>query len=400
MSLNNTPSSERVHIAFFGKRNAGKSSIVNAVTGQNLSIVSDILGTTTDPVLKTMELLPLGPVVIIDTPGIDDTGELGSLRVKKSYQILNKTDVAVLVVDSSVGLSEEDIALLEKIKQKNIPYAVVYNKSDLIKLSAINDNEICVSAENGENINLLKELIARLANIQKNDKSIVSDMLKKGDIAVLVVPIDESAPKGRLILPQQQTIRDIIDHHACAVVTQDTELVSTLNSLSKKPKIVITDSQAFARVSRDTPEDIMLTSFSILFANYKGNLKLAVEGVTALDTLKHGDRVLISEGCTHHRQCGDIGTVKLPNLIKKYTGLKNLEFEWTSGIEFSENLKKYKLIIHCGGCMLNEREMKYRLKCAEDEGVPITNYGTAIAYMNGILKRSLAPFPEIQKIIT
>ncbi len=400
MSLNNTPSSERVHIAFFGKRNAGKSSIVNAVTGQNLSIVSDILGTTTDPVLKTMELLPLGPVVIIDTPGIDDTGELGSLRVKKSYQILNKTDVAVLVVDSSVGLSEEDIALLEKIKQKNIPYAVVYNKSDLIKLRAINDNEICVSAENGENINLLKELIARLANIQKNDKSIVSDMLKKGDIAVLVVPIDESAPKGRLILPQQQTIRDIIDHHACAVVTQDTELVSTLNSLSKKPKIVITDSQAFARVSRDTPEDIMLTSFSILFANYKGNLKLAVEGVTALDTLKHGDRVLISEGCTHHRQCGDIGTVKLPNLIKKYTGLKNLEFEWTSGIEFSENLKKYKLIIHCGGCMLNEREMKYRLKCAEDEGVPITNYGTAIAYMNGILKRSLAPFPEIQKIIT
>ena len=400
MSLNNTPSSERVHIAFFGKRNAGKSSIVNAVTGQNLSIVSDILGTTTDPVLKTMELLPLGPVVIIDTPGIDDTGELGSLRVKKSYQILNKTDVAVLVVDSSVGLSEEDIALLEKIKQKHIPYAVVYNKSDLIKLRAINDNEICVSAENGENINLLKELIARLANIQKNDKSIVSDMLKKGDIAVLVVPIDESAPKGRLILPQQQTIRDIIDHHACAVVTQDTELVSTLNSLSKKPKIVITDSQAFARVSRDTPEDIMLTSFSILFANYKGNLKLAVEGVTALDTLKHGDHILISEGCTHHRQCGDIGTVKLPNLIKKYTGLKNLEFEWTSGIEFSENLKKYKLIIHCGGCMLNEREMKYRLKCAEDEGVPITNYGTAIAYMNGILKRSLAPFPEIQKIIT
>ena len=400
MSLNNTPSSERVHIAFFGKRNAGKSSIVNAVTGQNLSIVSDILGTTTDPVLKTMELLPLGPVVIIDTPGIDDTGELGSLRVKKSYQILNKTDVAVLVVDSSVGLSEEDIALLEKIKQKNIPYAVVYNKSDLIKLRTINDNEICVSAENGENINLLKELIARLANIQKNDKSIVSDMLKKGDIAVLVVPIDESAPKGRLILPQQQTIRDIIDHHACAVVTQDTELVSTLNSLSKKPKIVITDSQAFARVSRDTPEDIMLTSFSILFANYKGNLKLAVEGVTALDTLKHGDHILISEGCTHHRQCGDIGTVKLPNLIKKYTGLKNLEFEWTSGIEFSENLKKYKLIIHCGGCMLNEREMKYRLKCAEDEGVPITNYGTAIAYMNGILKRSLAPFPEIQKIIT
>lgn len=399
MSLNNTPSSDRIHIAFFGKRNAGKSSIVNAVTGQKLSIVSDVLGTTTDPVLKAMELLPLGPVVIIDTPGIDDIGELGKLRVKRSYQMLNKTDIAVLVVDSCVGLSDEDKALLEKIKQKNIPFAVVYNKSDMARIDCNSENEISVSAENGENINALKELISKLASTQENNKHIVSDMLEKGDIVVLVVPIDASAPKGRLILPQQQTIRDIIDHHSCALVTQDTELVPTLSSLSKKPKMVITDSQAFARVSRDTPEDITLTSFSILFANYKGNLRLAVEGVTALDRLKQGDRILISEGCTHHRQCGDIGTVKLPRLIKAYTGIENLDFEWTSGTEFSENLKKYKLIIHCGGCMLNEREMQYRLKCAEDENVPITNYGTAIAYMNGILKRSLAPFPEIQSII-
>ena len=399
MSLNSTPSADRVHISFFGRRNAGKSSIVNAVTGQKLAIVSDVLGTTTDPVLKAMELLPLGPVVIVDTPGIDDTGELGSLRVKRSYQMLNKTDVAVVVIDSAVGKTDEEIMLIEKIKQKNIPYVIVYNKSDISGCGISSENEISVSAENGTNINELKELIARLAKPEENKKHIVSDMLEKDDLVVLVVPIDESAPKGRLILPQQQTIRDIIDHHAYTVVTQDTELVSALNSLSKKPKMVITDSQAFARVSRDTPDDIMLTSFSILFANYKGNLRLAVEGVTALNKLKEGDSILISEGCTHHRQCGDIGTVKLPRLIKKFTGLENIKFGWTSGTEFSEDLKKYSLIIHCGGCMLNEREMKYRLKCAEDEGVPITNYGTAIAYMNGILKRSLAPFPEISKIL-
>ena len=385
MSLNSTPSADRVHISFFGRRNAGKSSIVNAVTGQKLAIVSDVLGTTTDPVLKAMELLPLGPVVIVDTPGIDDTGELGSLRVKRSYQMLNKTDVAVVVIDSAVGKTDEDIMLIEKIKQKNIPYVIVYNKSDISGCGISSENEISVSAENGTNINELKELIARLAKPEENQKHIVSDMLEKDDLVVLVVPIDESAPKGRLILPQQQTIRDIIDHHAYTVVTQDTELVSALNSLSKKPKMVITDSQAFARVSRDTPDDIML--------------RLAVEGVTALNKLKEGDSILISEGCTHHRQCGDIGTVKLPRLIKKFTGLENIKFGWTSGTDFSEDLKKYSLIIHCGGCMLNEREMKYRLKCAEDEGVPITNYGTAIAYMNGILKRSLAPFPEISKIL-
>lgn len=399
MSLNSTPSADRIHISFFGRRNAGKSSIVNAVTGQKLAIVSDVLGTTTDPVLKAMELLPLGPVVIVDTPGIDDTGELGSLRVKRSYQMLNKTDVAVIVIDSVIGKTDEDNVLIERIKQKNIPYVIVYNKSDISHCGISGENEISVSAEKGTNINELKELIASLAKTEENTKHIVSDMLEKDDLVVLVVPIDESAPKGRLILPQQQTIRDIIDHHAYTVVTQDTELVSALGSLSKKPKMVITDSQAFARVSKDTPDDIMLTSFSILFANYKGNLRLAVEGVTALNRLQEGDSVLISEGCTHHRQCGDIGTVKLPKLIKKFTGLENINFEWTSGTEFSEDLKKYKLIIHCGGCMLNEREMKYRLKCAEDEGVPITNYGTAIAYMNGILKRSLAPFPEISRIL-
>ena len=399
MSLNSTPSADRVHIAFFGKRNAGKSSILNAVTGQNLAIVSDVLGTTTDPVLKAMELLPLGPVVMIDTPGIDDSGELGALRVKKSYQVLNKTDVAVLVIDGTAGMSKEDSALLERIKQKKIPYVIAYNKGDLKTTEVSADNELCVSAEDGTNIHELKELIARLAKTDESDKRIISDKLDVNDIVVLVVPIDSSAPKGRLILPQQQTIRDIIDHHAIAVVTQVNELAHTLGALAKKPRMVITDSQAFASVSRITPEDIVLTSFSILFANYKGNLRLAVEGVTALDRLKNGDRVLISEGCTHHRQCGDIGTVKLPALIKRYTGLDGLEFSWTSGTEFAEDLKKYSLIIHCGGCMLNEREMKYRLECAEDEGVPITNYGTAIAYMNGILKRSLAPFPEIQGLL-
>ncbi len=398
MSLNSTPSADRIHLAFFGKRNAGKSSVVNAVTGQELAIVSDVLGTTTDPVLKAMELLPLGPVVIIDTPGIDDEGELGGLRVKKSYQVLNKTDVAILVVDAVKGITDEDKALLEKIVKKNIPYVIAYNKTDISSHAAVSENEICVSAKTGENIHELKELIARQAKDIQNDKHIVSHMLSEKDVVVLVAPIDSAAPKGRLILPQQQTIRDILDAHAVCMVTQTTELERTLSSLKEKPRLVITDSQAFAEVSRLTPEDIMLTSFSILFANYKGNLRLAVSGVTALDRLNDGDKVLISEGCTHHRQCDDIGTVKLPKLIKKYTG-KDIDFVWTSGTEFSEELKKYSMIIHCGGCMLNEREMQYRLKCAEDEGVPITNYGTAIAYMNGILKRSLAPFPEIQQLL-
>ena len=398
MSLNNTPSAERIHIAFFGRRNAGKSSVVNAVTGQNLAIVSDVAGTTTDPVSKAMELLPLGPVVIIDTPGIDDEGELGALRVRRSYQVLNKTDVAVLVIDSAVGMTEEDSALLIRIKQKNIPFCVVYNKNDINAVGSSGENEISVSAMTGDGINELKDLIGRLAKTEEKEKHIVSHMLSKEDIAVLVVPIDESAPKGRLILPQQQTIRDLIDAHCMAVVTQPEELPQTLRALAKPPEVVITDSQAFARVSRDVPEDIILTSFSILFANYKGNLRQAVEGVKAIDRLCDGDKVLISEGCTHHRQCGDIGTVKLPKLLEKYTG-KKLCYNWTSGTEFSDGLSEYKLVIHCGGCMLSEREMQYRLKCALDENVPITNYGTAIAYMNGILKRSLRIFPEISALL-
>lgn len=398
MSLNSTPSSDRVHISFFGRRNAGKSSVVNAVTGQNLAIVSDVAGTTTDPVLKAMELLPLGPVVIIDTPGIDDEGELGALRVKRSYQMLNKTDVAVLVIDSKKGFTNEDTLLLEKIKAKNIPYIVVYNKNDLLEVSSLSENEISVSALTGNGIYELKELIAKQAGTNKPEKHIVSDMLDAGDHVVLVVPIDSAAPKGRLILPQQQTIRDIIDSHSFCTVVQPSELSAVLTSMHKKPKMVITDSQAFKEVSAIVPDDITLTSFSILFANYKGNLRLAVSGVTALDTLHDGDTILMSEGCTHHRQCDDIGTVKIPRLIKKYSG-KNVNFEWTSGTEFSENLRKYKMVIHCGGCMLNEREMQYRLKCAEDEGIPITNYGTAIAHMNGILFRSLAPFPELQEFL-
>lgn len=398
MSLNSTPSSDRVHISFFGRRNAGKSSVVNAVTGQNLAIVSDVAGTTTDPVLKAMELLPLGPVVIIDTPGIDDEGELGALRVKRSYQMLNKTDVAVLVIDSKKGFTKEDTLLLEKIKAKNIPYIVVYNKNDLLEVSSLSKNEISVSALTGNGIHELKELIAKQACSDKPEKHIVSDMLDAGDHVVLVVPIDSAAPKGRLILPQQQTIRDIIDNHSFCTVVQPSELAAVLSSMQKKPKMVITDSQAFKEVSAIVPDDITLTSFSILFANYKGNLRLAVSGVTALDTLQDGDTILMSEGCTHHRQCDDIGTVKIPRLVKKYSG-KDVNFEWTSGTEFSENLKKYKMVIHCGGCMLNEREMQYRLKCAEDEGVPITNYGTAIAHMNGILFRSLAPFPELQEFL-
>ena len=399
MSLNNTPSADRLHIAFFGKRNAGKSSVVNAVTGQELAIVSDTLGTTTDPVSKAMELLPLGPVVIIDTPGIDDEGELGQLRVKRSYQVLNKTDIAVLVIAADTGISDEDKALIGRFKEKNIPYIIVYNKSDISSVEITDSNSLLVSAKTKENVNELKEMIARLSKDRENTKTILSHMLNKNDIAVLVVPIDESAPKGRLILPQQQTIRDLLDHHCMTVVTQPEELTKTIEALSVKPAVVITDSQAFAKVSKDTPDDILLTSFSILFANYKGNLRLAVEGVKALDKLKSGDRILISEGCTHHRQCGDIGTVKLPKLIRKYTGISDLGFEWTSGTGFAETLSGYKMVIHCGGCMLSEREMQYRLKCSQDEGVPITNYGTAIAYMNGILRRSLSIFPEIADIL-
>ena len=398
MSLNSVPAAERVHIGFFGKRNAGKSSLVNAVTSQSLAIVSDVPGTTTDPVTKTMELLPIGPVVIIDTPGIDDEGELGKLRVEKSYQALNKTNIAVVVVDSAAGIEAEEKALLEKIKEKNIPYIIAYSKSDIIDLGKKTDNEISVSSETGENINELRELIGKFAEKNGSEKHIISDKIEPGDMLVLVVPVDKAAPKGRLILPQQQTIRDILDAHAMCVVTQDDRLKQTLDSLSVKPKFVITDSQVFAKVSRDTPEDIALTSFSILFANYKGNLRLAVESAVVLDSINDGDNILIAEGCTHHRQCGDIGTVKLPALIGKYTGKKPV-FTWTSGTEFRDDLSQYKLIIHCGGCMLNEQEMQSRIASAQRQGVPITNYGTAIAYMNGILKRSLSPFPEIQQLI-
>lgn len=399
-NLNQTPSANRTHIGIFGKRNAGKSSLINAITGQNYAIVSDVLGTTTDPVLKSMELLPLGPVVIIDTPGLDDEGELGALRIQKAYQILNKTDIAVLVIDASFGVTKEDSEILKRIHEKEIPCVIVVNKSDICPNCNLedlplpdSDSAILVSSKTGEHIHELKELLAQQASQDTIQKSIVADLLNPLDFVVLVVPIDSAAPKGRLILPQQQTIRDILEAKASAIVVQETELAETLNSLGKKPKMVITDSQVFKKVSAVTPDDILLTSFSILFARYKGNLKILVNGASALDSLKNGDRILISEGCTHHRQCDDIGTVKLPNWIRSYTK-KEVEFEFTSGTEFPLDLSSYKMIVHCGGCMLNEREMKYRLKCAEDAKIPITNYGTCIAYINGILERSLEPVKD------
>lgn len=407
--MNQTPMSERVHIGFFGKRNAGKSSVMNAVTGQDLAVVSEVKGTTTDPVYKSMELLPLGPVVMMDTPGIDDEGELGSLRVKKSYQVLNKTDAAVLVIDGTIGASEEDRALLDRIRKKNIPFVVVINKKELADKAVekrvkeelvLNDSQTAfVSASTGEGIYELKEQIAAIAAVEEPEKYLVRDLLDPSDIAVLVVPIDSAAPKGRLILPQQQTIRDILEADAVSVVVKETELKNVLGQFKKKPKMVITDSQAFAQVSADTPDDILLTSFSILMARYKGNLEQAVHGVTALDSLEDGDIVLISEGCTHHRQCDDIGTVKIPRWIREYTGGKEIRIETTSGTEFPDDLTKYKLIIHCGGCMLNEREMKYRLSCAADQGVPMTNYGIMIAYVKGILKRSVEVFPDICSLL-
>ena len=398
MGLNETASAERIHIGFFGLRNAGKSSVVNAVTGQELSLVSDVKGTTTDPVKKAMELLPLGPVVIIDTPGIDDIGELGEMRVKKARQALNYTDIAVLVTENT-EFCEAEQELINIFKDKNIPFIIAYNKSDLRTEKHPNtDNEIFVSAKEGTNIHELKELIGKLVKSEENNKRVVGDLIEKNDIIVLVVPIDKAAPKGRLILPQQQTIRDILDSGAVSVVTRDSELPETLKALGKKPKMVITDSQAFAKVSEDTPDDIPLTSFSILFARYKGDLITAVRGAAALDKLQNGDKILISEGCTHHRQCGDIGTVKLPALIKKHTG-KDITFEFTSGTQFPETLDGYKLVIHCGGCMLNEREMKYRVKQTLDNGIPITNYGIAIAHMNGILRRSIELFPEAVKAL-
>ena len=406
MSLNNVPSSERTHIGIFGKRNAGKSSVINAITGQSLAIVSDIKGTTTDPVLKSMELLPLGPVVLIDTPGLDDEGDLGHLRIQKAYQILNKTDIALLVIDGTAGMTAEDYQILDRIRAKNIPYLIVFNKADLAPDADTSDtdtsnadtsdtadaaNVIWVSAVTGLHIQKLKERLATLLPDEDSGKTILGDLIRPSDFIVLVVPIDKAAPKGRLILPQQQTIRDILDHNAISIVVKETDLKHTLETLGKKPALVITDSQVFDKAAADTPSDIPLTSFSILFARYKGNLKTLVDGARMLRHLENGDKILISEGCTHHRQCDDIGTVKLPRLIRNYTG-KELEFEFTSGTEFPFSLEKYRLIVHCGGCMLNEREMKYRIRCAEDAGIPITNYGTAIACMKGILERSIEIF--------
>ncbi len=394
MGLNNTPSSERVHIGLFGKRNAGKSSVINAITGQNLAVVSEIKGTTTDPVYKAMELLPLGPVTIIDTPGIDDEGELGNLRIQKSHQVLNKTDIAILVVDGTNGLSKEDEELKNKFIDKNIPYIVVMNKEDIIKDEKSkneNSNTIWVSTKTNKNIYELKELIAKQVPDEKPKQKLVADLLEPSDFVVLVVPIDKAAPKGRLILPQQQTIRDILEADAVSIVVKENELKETLKTLGKKPKLVITDSQVFKQVSADTPKDIMLTSFSILFSRYKGNLSEAVNGAKAIDLLNDGDTVLVSEGCTHHRQCDDIGTVKLPKWILNYTN-KNIQFKFTSGTEFPSDLSSYKMIVHCGGCTLNEREMKHRIKCAQNQNIPITNYGILIAHIQGILERSIEPF--------
>lgn len=399
MSLNNTASAERVHITFFGKRNAGKSSLVNAVTGQSLSVVSDVKGTTTDPVKKAMELLPIGPVLIIDTPGFDDEGNLGELRVEKTREILKKTDIAILVTDSLKKLDEKETEFLKLIKDKNLPYVIAYNKADLLnEIPSASKQTMWVSATEGTNINKLKEMIGTLAKQIENPRQLVGDLLQKNDTVVLVTPIDESAPKGRIILPQQQTIRDILDTDCVAVVCQAEQLDTTLKNLSAPPKMVITDSQAFGKVSKLVPDEIPLTSFSILFARYKGDLAEQVKGAAMLSKLTDGDRILISEGCTHHRQCGDIGTIKLPGWIKDFCGA-DIDFDFTSGGEFPKDLSQYKLVVHCGGCMLNEAEMKHRITTAIDAGVPIVNYGVAIAHINGILKRSLELFPDVSKLL-
>ena len=407
MSLNDTPSGERLRISFFGKRNAGKSSLVNAVTGQELAVVSDTLGTTTDPVSKAMELLPLGPVVITDTPGFDDSGELGELRVRKTKQILNKTDIGVLVTDASRALDASEQELIDIFKNKNIPYVVVKNKMDLVEVASGQEavsgengaaGEIYVSATENTNIYELKELIGRSVSTDGPTVRLVGDLIEPEQTIVLVIPIDESAPKGRLILPQQQAIRDILESGAYSVSTRETELADLLERMNPKPDLVITDSQAFELVSSIVPKDIQLTSFSILMARYKGFLETAVKGATAISELQNGDKVLISEGCTHHRQCNDIGTVKLPRFLKQKTG-KEIEIVTSSGTEFPEDLSEYKLIIHCGGCMLTSREMIYRMKCAEDAGIPFTNCGVAIAFMKGILHRSLGVLPELQKLV-
>ena len=399
MSLNDMVSAERLHISFFGMRNAGKSSLVNAVTGQQLAVVSEVKGTTTDPVKKAMELLPLGPVVIIDTPGLDDEGELGRLRVQKAMQVLSSTDIAVLVVDAAIGLRELDRSLVACFRERKIPYITVYNKADLVcERQPLEKHEIYASAVTGENIYALKEKLGAFAKQLQNPKHMVADLLSEGDVVVLVTPIDEPAPKGRLILPQQMAVREVLDAHAVAVTCQDTELPRTLESLAVRPKMVITDSQAFERVSADTPVDIPLTSFSILMARYKGDLPTLAAGASALSHLKDGDKVLISEGCTHHRQCNDIGTVKMPAWIERFCKAKP-EFTFTSGGEFPEDLSPYSLIVHCGGCMLTETAMKHRIETAISAGVPIVNYGIAIAQMHGILKRSVQMFPDILALL-
>ena len=394
MSLQETVSAERVHIGFFGKRNAGKSSLVNAVTGQELAVVSDVLGTTTDPVKKAMEILPLGPVVIIDTPGLDDLGELGEKRVKKAKQILAQTDLAVLVVDGTAGLAPEDEEIIRLFEERKLPYLVAMNKTDLGnagKPEADDPHALAVSALTGAGVYELKERLGAMAKGLENTRQLLGDLLTPGDLVVLVVPIDESAPKGRLILPQQQTLREVLDNNCMAVVCQDTELSEALRALGRKPRLVITDSQAFGRVAKDVPEDVPLTSFSILFARYKGELAELLRGAEAIGTLRDGDRVLISEGCTHHRQCGDIGTVKMPAWIRAHSGAEP-EFFFTSGGEFPEDPSEYALIVHCGGCMLNAQEMKSRMERARKAGVPMVNYGAAIAKMHGILERSVEPF--------
>ncbi len=393
MSLNDTPKSDRIHIGIFGRRNAGKSSIINAITGQSLAIVSEIKGTTTDPVQKAMELLPLGPVMIIDTPGIDDIGELGEKRIEKSYQVLNKTDIALLVVDGTLGLQDEDKAIIEAIKERKLPYIIILNKSDEVTDHYEVENSIWVSAKTNENIWELKETISKLVPADNMTLKIIGDKLEPNDIAVLVVPIDKAAPKGRLILPQQQTIRDVLEAGAISVVTRDTELAETLKSLGKKPKMVITDSQAFGYVKDVVPDDILLTSFSILFARYKGDLDEAIKAVKAIENIEDGDTVLIAEGCSHHRQCDDIGTIKIPKWLNAHTS-KKINYEFTSGTEFPKDLSKYKVVIHCGGCTLNEKEMKHRVNVCKSQNIPITNYGIFIAYIQGILERSIQVFPE------
>lgn len=403
MGMNETPSSERLHIAFFGRRNAGKSSLLNAVTGQDLAVVSEVRGTTTDPVLKSMELLPVGPVVIIDTPGLDeDATELGQQRVRKARQTLNRTDVAVLVADATQGLTTADREILSLIEAKRLPYVIAFNKSDLVSgadaLASGLPHALAVSARTGHHIHELKELLAATAHTGEPSRRILDGLVDAGDLVVLVTPIDSAAPKGRLILPQQQTLRDVLDRGALGVVTRETELSAALSALSRPPRLVVTDSQAFGVVSRLVPREVPLTSFSILFSRYKGYLEGAVRGVRALERLSDGAKVLISEGCTHHRQCGDIGTQKLPKWISDFTG-KRLQFEFSSGTGFPEDLTPYGLVVHCGGCMLNEREMRYRAQCAADQGVPLTNYGILIAHVHGILARSVEPLPDIRGLL-